>query len=131
MQWKRIAAIVALTTDELMFTFLFFVVLPLFNVRLPLSVYGGVIGFLIGKDLIVVRLIWNVVVKPPETGSEALLRKVGVAVTDIDAHSSGTVQIENELWNAESVHPVRKGDRVKILSLEGLSLQVEPVADQE
>ncbi|MGC1120077.1 MAG: NfeD family protein [Candidatus Methanofastidiosia archaeon] len=129
MQWKRIGAIAALSTDEMVFTFFYFVVLPLFDVKLPLAIYGSVMAILIGKDLIVVKLIWNVVVRPPATGQEALVRKVGVAITDIDAHSSGTVQIENELWNAQSVHPVRKGEKVRILSVNGLSLQVEPVSD--
>ncbi|MBU7001363.1 MAG: NfeD family protein [Theionarchaea archaeon] len=126
MQWKRIGAIIAISTDEMVFTFFFFVVLPLFNIKLPLSVYGCIMAVLIGKDLIVVRLIWNVVVKPPETGMEALVGKIGVAITDIDADSSGTVQIANELWNAHSVHPIRKGERVRILSVDGLSLNVEP-----
>jgi membrane-bound serine protease (ClpP class) len=129
MQWKRIGAIAALSTDEIAFTFFYLVVLPFFNIRLPLSIYVGVMVILIGKDLIVVKLIWNVVVRPPATGQEALIGKTGVAVTDIEAHSSGTVQIENELWNAHSVLTVKKGEEVKVLSVNGLSLDVEPVTN--
>lgn len=127
MQWKRIAAIAALSTDEIAFTFFFFVVLPFFDVRLPLAIYVGVMAVLIGKDLIVVKLIWNVVVRPPATGQEALIGKIGVATTDIEAHSSGTVQIENELWNAHSDLSVKKGEEITVLSVNGLSLHVEPV----
>ena len=80
---------------------------------------------LVMKDFIVVKLIWNVIVGPPQTGKEALIGKIGVVYTDMD--SSGIVRVDNELWQAETVIPLKKGEKVKVKSTNGLFIKVEPV----
>jgi membrane-bound serine protease (ClpP class) len=126
MYWKRIAAILMVLIDEMVFTVFFFGILPFFDVHLPLKVYFAVMAVLVMKDFIVVKLIWNVVVGPPQTGKEALIGKIGVVYTDMD--SSGIVRVDNELWQAETVIPLKKGEKVKVKSINGLFLEVEPVA---
>ncbi|MFH1858567.1 MAG: nodulation protein NfeD [Candidatus Omnitrophota bacterium] len=62
---------------------------------------------------------------PVTTGKEGLVGSVGVAQTDISPR--GDVFIHGELWQAESKEPIKKGSKVKVVSLEGLTLQVKPV----
>lgn len=124
MEWRRVAAIGLVLMDEMAFTLLYFAVLPLFDVHLPLEGYLGVMAFLVVKDIVVIRLVWNVVVKKPEIGKESLLGKTGVALTDLDPY--GIIRIENELWNVETLNPVKKGEQVKVLNVNGLFLQVQP-----
>ncbi len=126
MHWKRVGAIGVVLIDEITFTVFYFLVLPLFDVHLPLSIYGAVIGILVIKDIIVVKLIWNIVVSQPRVGKESLLGKIGVVYADFEGE--GIIQIGNELWKAKTVQPVKKGERVAILSIRGLLLDVEPVS---
>ena len=58
-------------------------------------------------------------------GSETLLGKMGTARTHING--SGQVQVESELWTAEAAadsEAIRKGDRIKVVEVNGLRLIV-------
>lgn len=125
MHWKRVGAILVVLADEMAVTILWFVVIPFFGYHLPLSIYIGIMMVLVVKDVIVIKLIWNVVIKPPEIGKEALIGKIGTAYTDIDPH--GIIQIGNELWKAETLHFIKKGEKAKVINMNGLFLQVEVV----
>lgn len=125
MEWRRIGAIGVVLTDEIVFTIFYFFVLPLFDVHLPLGIYLAVMSVLVIKDIVVIKLIWRVVVRTPQIGRESLIGKTGTASTDLDPH--GIIRIENELWKVEALSPVKKGEKVRVLSVNGLFLQVEPV----
>ena len=56
------------------------------------------------------------------TGKEGMVGMIGVAETDINP--KGKVFIEGEIWNAYSDVPIKKGEDVKILAVEGLRLKV-------
>jgi membrane-bound serine protease (ClpP class) len=61
-----------------------------------------------------------------EVGSEALIGRFGVAKTALAP--SGTVQIGGELWTAELLEgssALQQGDRVEVVSVEGLRLMVQ------
>lgn len=62
----------------------------------------------------------------PKTGQESLLGKDGVAHTDID-ELQGYVMIDGELWKAFSEKKIKKGSRVRIVQIDGLTLKVERV----
>lgn len=49
------------------------------------------------------------------------------AIEEIDSEKSGFVKYHGELWKAQSNVPVKKGQKVKIISQEGLMLLVEPL----
>ncbi|WP_456402329.1 NfeD family protein [Persephonella sp.] len=61
------------------------------------------------------------------TGSEGMIGMIGKAETDIDPE--GKVFVSGELWNAYSDEPIKKGEKVKVISMEGLQLKVERVKD--
>jgi membrane-bound serine protease (ClpP class) len=58
------------------------------------------------------------------TGVEAMVGTMGEARSDFTG--SGLVWVNGESWNAHSSVPVKKGDQVKILSVNGLDLIIEP-----
>jgi len=58
----------------------------------------------------------------PVSGREAVVGRVGVAKTDLDPQ--GTVLVAGEDWTAEAAEPVRAGERVRVVAVEGLRLRV-------
>ncbi len=61
---------------------------------------------------------------PVVTGVEQLLEETAVALADFS--QSGPVQIVGERWNAVTRTPVRRGQRLKVLAVRGLTLEVAP-----
>ncbi len=60
---------------------------------------------------------------PVLTGKEALLNAVGIASSDLAP--VGTVQLKGEAWTAVAENePIRKGDEVKVVGVNGLRLKV-------
>jgi membrane-bound serine protease (ClpP class) len=60
------------------------------------------------------------------TGVEGMVGELGTASTDIAA--GGTVHIHGEYWNAQSEKPITKGDRIRVVGIEGLVLKVEKLS---
>lgn len=61
--------------------------------------------------------------KKPTTGLQGLLQEIGTAQTDIDPE--GDVFVHGELWHAVSPERISRGEKVRILSAQGLILKVE------
>ncbi len=61
------------------------------------------------------------------TGSEAMVGEIGEVRTALDP--SGSVFVHGELWNARSATAVAAGQRVRVLSVNGMHLDVEPCGD--
>lgn len=62
---------------------------------------------------------------PPLTGSEGMVGEIGVVFEEIAPE--GRVMIQGEIWKATALHPVRKGTKVYVISVEGLCLHVDAV----
>lgn len=112
---------------------------------------GGVVAFVIGSVILIdtdvpgfavskvligsVGLIGSVTlmaiigfavrarVSPVITGHEQLVGSIAEATKDFEEH--GTVRVLGELWNARSKQPVERGQRVRVISVDGLLLDVE------
>jgi membrane-bound serine protease (ClpP class) len=64
------------------------------------------------------------------TGSEVMLGKIGVAITDLKL--KGEVRVEGEIWRAESLSgDIQKGEQVKVKTLDGLVVRVERFQKQQ
>jgi membrane-bound serine protease (ClpP class) len=61
------------------------------------------------------------------TGQQGMIGEVGVARSDLAP--SGTVFVHGELWSAYSPRPVVNGQRVRVIRVDGLHLEVEPLGD--
>lgn len=110
---------------------------------------GGAIAMAIGSVMLLespaLRISWNVIVpvvalsallfiitvslamrvyrEKPDTGREGMLGLEGEAKTDI--HRTGQAFVHGEYWNAWSDEPIRKGDRVRVESIDGLRVKVK------
>ncbi len=62
------------------------------------------------------------------TGPEALIGKIGVAITDLQPR--GEVRVEGVIWRAESVSGnILRGESVRVRAIKGLVLEVETPSD--
>jgi len=69
-----------------------------------------------------VRLVVQAQRRRPQTGAEALVGLRGEAHTDLDPE--GWVIVQGECWQARAGENVARGERVEVVSMEGLRLRV-------
>jgi len=108
--------------------------LILFDTEVPgFGVPGQlIIGIGVASALVFTTTIWLAARarrRPVVTGVEELVGHIATAMRDFDGR--GQVRIRGELWQAESVAPVRRGQSVRVLALDGLVLRVTPVNEAE
>ena len=67
------------------------------------------------------------------TNADRLIGKIGIMLSDIeDVQKVGQVKVEGEIWTAKSQYaPISKDSKVKVLSIEGVKLIVEPTENTE
>ena len=61
----------------------------------------------------------------PTTGSEGLIGLTCKAYSKIDP--TGTVKIKGEIWSAESIEEIKKGEKVEVVDRRGLTLIVRKI----
>lgn len=66
--------------------------------------------------------------RPIITGAEQLLHETAIAMADFE--HAGPVRIRGETWNALSRVPVKSGQRLRVIHVDGLTLEVEPETAQ-
>ncbi|MCA1798925.1 MAG: nodulation protein NfeD [Xanthomonadaceae bacterium] len=85
----------------------------------------GTISIVAGGALLATLLLANRVRKKPvATGQDQLLGAVAIAVEDFEA--TGHVRLFGERWNATAATPVRAGQAVRVIAINGLTLHVTP-----
>ncbi len=62
----------------------------------------------------------------PAVGPEDLVGRSGIAATPLSPE--GQIRVQGEIWAARSAHRVERGAPVVVRSVDGLVLDVEPVA---
>jgi len=88
---------------------------------------------LIGSIALVSSILFTLVLmmaikarrRPVVSGQEQLIGAVGEALQDFDQH--GYVFVHSERWNATSDAPVTKGQKLKVIKMDGLNLIVKPL----
>jgi membrane-bound serine protease (ClpP class) len=65
--------------------------------------------------------------RPVSTGVHELLDETAVALDDFDG--SGHVRVRGEVWQAYSETPIRRGEHLRVMAVEGLRLRVAPRGD--
>lgn len=114
---------------------------------------GGLIAFVLGSILLMdtdvpaLEIAWPVIItasvvtgvfimaiaamaakghrRQPVSGAGHLVGKTAVAVGPLDPE--GRVRFEGELWHARSQESVTEGEQVRIVGLNGLTLEVRPL----
>jgi len=67
--------------------------------------------------------------KKAVTGTEGLVGEVGIAQEDIE--KGGKVFIHGEIWDAISDMPLKKGEKIKVIKVEGLKLFITKSKEEE
>ncbi|MEN8206308.1 MAG: nodulation protein NfeD [Pseudomonadota bacterium] len=62
--------------------------------------------------------------RPVVSGQEEMLHARGEVLDDFEG--KGRIRIHGEIWLAESATPLRRGDRVRVVAVDGLVLKVQP-----
>ena len=104
-------------------------------VRSPLTGGGVSLGAALGATLPfailtigLMRLVLRSRQWAPQTGVEQLLRETGEVRTPIGGEAArGLVFVHGELWRAASTTPIAAGARVRVVTVDGLTLWVEPI----
>ena len=66
--------------------------------------------------------------QPVVSGREYMIGGTGEALADFE-HGTGTILVHGERWSARCERPVMRGQKVRVLELDGLVLTVEPVPE--
>lgn len=70
--------------------------------------------------------------RQPITGSQGMVGQIGTA-RDLFGPDGrvyrGTIMLKGEIWQAVASQPIRFGDEVRVQQMQGMKLQVEPVAE--
>ncbi|MCB1745597.1 MAG: nodulation protein NfeD [Gammaproteobacteria bacterium] len=94
-----------------------------FRVSLPLVAALTLLSA--GFFFIAVRALVKARRGPVVSGQEQLVASSGTALEDFAAH--GQVRVHGEIWNARTSAPVRTGQRVRVIAMDGLTLVIEPI----
>lgn len=66
--------------------------------------------------------------RPVVSGQEEMLHATGEVMEDFEGR--GRVHIHGEVWSAESTLPLKRGDRVQVVAVDGLVLRVQPATKE-
>jgi membrane-bound serine protease (ClpP class) len=61
------------------------------------------------------------------TGKEEMIGEEGVVTIALPAGGEGMIRVHGELWRAISKVGINEGSKVRVLHVDGLKLEVEPV----
>jgi membrane-bound serine protease (ClpP class) len=87
-----------------------------------LVVIGGTVVFMLSGMTAMIRSRFST----PTIGREELVGELGEAAADVAP--DGVVRLREALWKARTnrATPIHAGDTVRVVSIEGLTLEVEP-----
>ena len=105
----------------------------MFLIRSPLTAGGVSLGVALAATLpfalitvFLMRLVLRLRLWKSTTGREELIGEEGIAISGLGAGTAGMIRVHGELWQAVSPRAVTEGKPVRVRSVEGLKLHVEP-----
>jgi membrane-bound serine protease (ClpP class) len=105
----------------------------MFLIRSPLTSGGVSLGVALAATLpfamitvFLMRLVLRSRTWKSTTGREELIGEEGIAISGLPAGTEGMIRVHGELWQAVSPRAVSEGKPVRVRSVEGLKLHVEP-----
>jgi len=93
------------------------------DLQVSLQVIIPTVGTLAVLTLFVVRRALQAQTQRVATGASGLLGETGTASTDL--RPEGQVFVHGELWNATSPQGVKRGEKVRVIQVNGMQLLVE------
>ena len=127
----RLLKLIALMADEILVAIVLLAVLPALGIEVPVLIIGLILGVLIVKDVLIAPyVLGGGLEKRPQAGPESLVGRTAVVVEDLSPE--GRVKLDGELWRAKCLHgTARRGEKVRVVGIEGTKLLVEPPASGE
>ncbi len=105
----------------------------MFLIRSPMTSGGVSLGVALAATLpfalitiFLMRLVLRSRSWKSTTGREELIGEEGIAISGLGSGAEGMIRVHGELWQAVSSRPVPEGKSVRVRSVEGLKLHVEP-----
>jgi len=105
----------------------------MFLIRSPLTSGGVSLGVALAATLpfalitvFLMRLVLRSRSWKSTTGREELIGEEGIAISGLPAGTEGMIRVHGELWQAVSPRAVSEGKTVRVRSVDGLKLHVEP-----
>ena len=105
----------------------------MFLIRSPLTSGGVSLGVALAATLpfalitvFLMRLVLRSRTWKSTMGREELIGEEGIAISGLPAGTEGMIRVHGELWQAVSPRAVSEGKPVRVRSVEGLKLHVEP-----
>jgi membrane-bound serine protease (ClpP class) len=95
--------------------------------RVPYALIAGFTVATAGFLALVLGALLRSRRRPIVSGREELLGSVGQVMDDFAGE--GWAHLHGETWRVRSAGPLRKGQRVKVTAMDGLTLDVEPTGD--
>lgn len=95
--------------------------LPAFQIAWPLILGVTIVSVLV--FCVLLGMMYKARRAPVVSGREAMVGSLAEAVENFEGE--GRVLIQGEIWRAYSSGPVRRGDQVRIVAVDGLKLHVE------
>jgi len=95
-------------------------------VDLPIWFICGLFAFLVIKDIVLFPFVWRAYDPDSPALTNTMEGARGIAINDL--HPSGYVEIGAERWQAEVIEgspPIRRGQRVRVHGIRGLTLLVQ------
>ncbi len=115
-----LALVAVFVFDDILYFLLFE---RLFHLRLSGFSRFAILMLIFLLNLLLAYAVYSVMRRQPTTGKEGLVGEMGHALTAID-HNSGWVQVHGERWQAVSKAPIKAGEKVVVVAVEGLCLHV-------
>jgi membrane-bound serine protease (ClpP class) len=105
----------------------------MFLIKSPLTSGGVSLGVALAATvpfalitIFLMRLVLRSRAWKSTTGREELIGEEGIAISGLHAGAEGMIRVHGELWSAISPQAVAEGKPVRVRSVEGLKLHVEP-----
>ncbi len=96
------------------------------SISLPLI--GGTALVSAGFFLWVIGMVVRIRRKKFVSGAEEMIGSIGEAMEDFE--QQGMIRVHSESWKAQSTGPVNKGQKVEVLSMDGLKLRIKPISKE-
>jgi len=119
-----VAGVISLVLGSLM---LFESPIPALRVSLKVMVPTIVITTLF--FVAIIGLAVKAQMRKPATGVEGMIGEKGDAVTSV--HEDGKVFIKGERWNAYSEDMIEEGEKIEVVGIQGLRLEVKKMSEKE
>lgn len=90
----------------------------------PVSIAAPVYAVILVVSAWLYFFVMRAMRRPVGTGSEGIMQSIGEVIDDTKTKMT-CVRVQSELWGAVSSEPLHRGDRVRVVAIDGLTLRVQ------